>query len=383
MIKKLRNIQKMRIIFLFIFSFISLSSSAQKFYLLIGTYTSTGSKGIYVYEFDVSTGKTKWISNTDTITNPSFLAVSKNGKYVFAVNETNGANPGRISAFSFDKNQGKLNFINSQFSGGDDPCHVAVSADDNWVAVANYSGGSAALFSVNQNGAIKPYVQLEQNSGSSINKERQKNTHVHETVFSPDNGYLFTPDLGTDKIMIYKFNPLKKLPLQPSEPAFINTIPGSGPRHLTFHPDKKFAYLICELNAAVVAYNYDKGYLEEIQTISSLPEDFKGRVDGAEICTSPDGKFLYTSNRGDQNSVTIFSIDPHTGKLNLSGYQSTSGKAPRNFLIDPTGNFLLAANQDSDNIVIFKRDNHTGLLKETGEQIHIPKPVCLQMVPVK
>lgn len=381
--KRFFDMRKMRLTFLFAFIFISFFCSAQKFYLFTGTYTSTGSKGIYVYSFDASTGTAKWISNTDSTTNPSYLTVSKNGNYVYAVNETNGANPGRVSAFSFNKKNGALHLLNAQFSGGDDPCYVATNASDKWLTVANYTSGSAAIFPINKNGSLQPYAQLIKDSGSSINKDRQESAHVHETVFSQDNAYLFTPDLGMDKVMIYKFNPAGKKPLTPSNPPYVSIKPGSGPRHITFHPNKKFAYLVSELAGSVTAFKYNNGKFFQIQSISAHPEDFKGTIGSAEINVSPDGKFLYVSNRGDENTITIFSINSITGKLKLVGYQSTLGKAPRNFIIDPSGNFLLVANQDTDNIIIFKRDKKTGLLKETGEQIHVPKPVCLQLIPMK
>jgi 6-phosphogluconolactonase len=358
----------------------SLCGTAQNYYLLIGTYTGTGSKGIYVYEFNAQTGDTKWISNTDSVTSPSYITLSHNGKFVYAVNETNGARPGRVSAFSFNKNNGKLNFINSELSGGDDPCYVAVSADDKWIAVANYSGGNLSVFPLNKNGSLQPYSQLIQDSGSSINTERQERAHVHESVFSPDNNYLLTPDLGMDKVMIYKFKSSLKKPLQPASPAFVKTTPGSGPRHITFSPNKKFAFLIHELSGTVTAYTYNDGKLKKVQEIATHPEGFKGEIGSAEVFVSPDGKFLYASNRGDENTITIFSINALTGKLTLAGYQPVLGKAPRNFIIDPTGNYLLVANQDTDNIVIFKRDKKTGLLKETQKQITLPKPVCLQMI---
>ena len=355
-----------------------MSSQSQIFHLFIGTYTNTGSKGIYVYSFDANTGKAAWISNTDGIVNPSYLTVSKNGNYLFAVNETNGDNPGRVSAFSFSKEKGTLQFLNSQLSGGDDPCHVATDKNDNWLTVANYSGGSAAAFPINKDGTLHPFSQLIETSGHSVDKERQEKSHIHETVFSHDYDYLFTPDLGTDKLMIYKFDPSEKKPLQPASPAFLKMPEGSGPRHITFHPNNKFAYIISELSGSVLAYKYDNGKFEELQTIATHPEDFKGDIGSAEIDVSADGKFLYVSNRGDQNSIGIFLID-NSGRLTLKGYQSTLGKGPRHFIIDPTGNFLLVANQDSNNIVVFKRDKETGLLTETGDQILIPRPVCLQM----
>jgi 6-phosphogluconolactonase len=365
------------------FSFISFNCIAQNFYLVVGTYTGTGSKGIYVYNFNVTTGKAKWISNTDSVTNPSYLTISHNGKYIYAVNETNGEHPGKVSAFSFNKNTGSLHFLNSQFTGGDDPCYVATNTNDACVVVANYTGGSLSAFKVNNNGALQPYAQLIRHTGTSINKERQEKAHVHETVFSPDNNYLLAPDLGMDQVSIYKFNQLKKKPLTPSDPPYASITAGSGPRHITFHPNKKFAYLVNELSGTVIVYNYKNGKLTRIQEAATHPENFKGTIGSAEICTSPDGKFLYVSNRGDENTITIFSINATNGKLKLQGYQSINGKAPRNFIIDPTGNYLLVANQETDNIVIFKRDKKTGLLKMTGDEIHIPKPVCLQMAEIK
>jgi 6-phosphogluconolactonase len=370
----------MRLLTLLTFLLGSLCASAQSFYLFAGTYTGSGSKGIYVYNFNSQTGKAKWVSNTDSSTNPSYLTVAHNGDFVYAVNETNGANPGRVSAYAFNKNKGTLEFLNTVLSGGDDPCYISTSNDDKWAAVANYTSGSVAVFPVNKNGSIQPYSQLIKDSGSSINKDRQATAHVHEAVFSPDNAYLFTPDLGMDKVMIYKFNHLSKQPLKPSSPAFVKAAPGSGPRHFAIHPNKKYAYLIHELSGTVTTYSYNNGKLIQLQDLPAHPAGYSGTIGSAEIAISPDGKFLYASNRGDENTITIFSINSSTGKLKLDGYQSTLGKGPRNFIIDPTGNFLLAANQNTDNIVIFKRNKQTGLLIKNGEEIHVPKPVCLQML---
>jgi len=368
----------MRLLFLFFFSTIILSSEAQTFTLFVGTYTGSGSKGIYVYHFNATTGKPQLVSNTDSADNPSYLAISKNGKFVYAVNETGGSKPGHVSSYSFDKNTGKLSFINSQLSGGDAPCYVSVTKNNKWVAIANYSGGSASIYPVDKNGALEPSAQFIQDTGSSANKSRQEKPHVHSAVFSPDEHFLFTPDLGTDKVMIYAFNQSEKQPLTAANPSFAKIASGNGPRHLTFHPDQKFAYVIEEISGTVSAYKYDNGNLKFIQRLITHPENYKGKIGSADIHLSPDGKFLYASNRGDENTITIFSVDGVTGKLALKGYQSTIGKTPRNFVIDPTGNYLLAANQDSDNIIVFKRDKQTGLLKQ-GDEIKVPKPVCLKM----
>lgn len=352
--------------------------------MFIGTYTGSGSKGIYVYSFDAASGETSLLSNTDSsVINPSYLAISPDLKYIFSVNETHGERPGSVSSFSFDKKKSALRFINSQVTDGADPCYVTFDKTGKWLIAASYSGGSVSIFPVNKNGSLNPHAQLIQDVGSSIMKGRQDKPHVHSVVLSPDQKYLFTPDLGLDKIMIYKFNPSSEKPLSPAQPPFEKVTGGFGPRHFVFHPNNKFAYLISEMAGTVSAYKYSGGKLTNIQDIKAHPEDFAGNIGSADIHVSPDGNFLYASNRGEENTITIFSIDKSTGKLKLEGYQPTLGKTPRNFIIDPTGNYLLVANQDSNNIVIFKRNKTTGLLEETGDQIQLPKPVCLKMAEMK
>lgn len=357
----------------------SLTANCQKYFLFIGTYTGSGSKGIYVYTFNAATGKARWISNTAEVVNPSYLAISPAGTEVYACNETNITNGGGISAFKFNRKTGSLTLINKQSSGGDDPAYVAMDKKGKWVMVANYSGGNFSAFRINASGGLQPFSQLIQHSGNSVDTQRQQNAHVHSTVFSPEEKYLFAADLGMDKVMIYNFNTDSKKPLTPAVPAFERTDPGSGPRHFIFHPNGKWAYLIEEMAGTVVAYNYKKGKLTFIEKIATHTDTAKGSFGSADIHISPDGKFLYASNRGNENNITIFSIDKFTGKLLLKGYQHTMGIKPRNFIIDPSGKYLLAANQQTNNIVIFKRNIKTGLLKYTGRQINIPKPVCLKM----
>ncbi|MEO6637876.1 MAG: lactonase family protein [Ginsengibacter sp.] len=369
----------MRLSILSMFLFLSLSSFSQKFYLFTGTYTGSGSKGIYVYQFNAANGKASLLSYTDSVANPSYLTVSRDGNNVYAVNETH---PGFVSSFSFNKKNAKLSLINSQPTGGFDPCYVTQDSSGKWLTVANYTGGSVAVFPVNKNGFLHPYAQLVQDSGSSVNTARQEKAHVHSTVFSPDGKYLFTPDLGMDKVMIYKFRSSLKKPLVPANTPFEKTLEGEGPRHFVFHPNNKFAYLISELSGTVSAYKYHDGKLTKFQNVKAHPAEFNGNIGSADIHISPDGKFLYNSNRGDENTITIFSID-NMGKLTLKGYQPVMGNTPRNFIIDPTGGYLLVANQESDNIVIFKRNKTTGMLKATGEEIKVPKPVCLQMAIMK
>ena len=360
--------------------FLLMSCSSQEYYLFIGTYTKTGSKGIYVYSFNAKNGTVKWIINTDSSSNPSFVTMSKNQKYLYAVNETGGPDPGRVSAYSFDKKNGELHFLNSTLSGGDAPCHLAASDDNKWLTVANYSSGTTTVFPLNDDGSIKPYSQIIYDS---IYRASDDNStpHVHETVFSPGEKFLLTPDLGLDKVIVYKFNHESQQPLVLS--SSVESPKGSGPRHITFHPNKKFAYLMHEMGGIITMYHYDDGKLEQVQELPTFPEGFNGKKDGAEVCVSPDGKFLYVSNRGDLNSITIFSIDPSDGKLTLKDHQPTLGKGPRSFIIDPTGNFLLVAHQYTNDVIIFRRDKNSGLLTKTDIEIQVPIPVCLQLIPKK
>lgn len=269
-----------------------------------------------------------------------------------------------------------MTLINKQPSGGDHPCYVSVDKTGRWVAVGNYSGGNLSVIPVMVNGSLG-VPNTVNHSGKSVDKGRQEKPHVHATVFSEDNKFLFVPDLGIDKVMMYAFNPGSgKLTAQDS----IVTEAGTGPRHFTFHPDNKFAYLVEELTAGISAYEYKNDKFTFLQRIAALPADYTGPKSGADLHVSPDGKFLYSSNRGDANSISIFSINEKTGKLTLKGHQSSMGKTPRNFNFDPSGNFLLVANQNSDNIVIFKRDKDTGLLEDTGKRIEVGNPVCIKWV---
>ena len=349
--------------------------NAKEHYLLMGTYTSGKSEGIYVYKFNSESGDFSFVS-TAKAENPSFLAVSPNEKYVYAVHE-NGNDKGSIAAYAFDKKTGQLTFLNKESSGGDHPCYVSTDRSGKWVVTGNYSGGNLAVLQAMSDGRLLPAVQVINHEGGSVNKQRQQKPHVHSTIFSPDDKYLFVPDLGMDKVMIYPFdNNTGKL--NPASSSFAQIEPGGGPRHFTFHPSGNYAYVIEELSGNVTAFSYDKkGKLTGIQTVSAIPSDYKGAVGSADIHVSPDGKFLYASNRGESNTLAIFSIG-NDGKLKSVGHQSTLGKTPRNFNLDPTGNFLLVANQNGNNVVIFKRDKQTGLLTPLEKQIEVPNPVCIK-----
>ena len=368
----------------FLLSLLAFSAAtAQKNpYLLVGTYTSGKSEGIYVYQFDTKTADNNLISVAKT-SNPSYLAIAPNKKIVYAVNETADTTGsvvgGAVTAFSFTAADGKLTALDKQLSGGTNPCYVAVDKTGKWVFAGNYSSGTLAVFPVKPNGSINVASQVIAQAGTSANLDRQEGSHVHATVISPDNKFLFVPNLGVDKVFIYQLNKATGK-LTPTAEKTANSEPGSGPRHFTFAPNGQYAYLMEELTGTVVVYKYNNGKLIKQQRLSALPKDFTGAAGSADIHVSPDGKFLYCSNRGDANTITIFSINPQNGKLIVAGSQSTLGKTPRNFNFDPTGNYLLVANQQSDNIVIFKIDKKTGLLTDTGKRILVPNPVCIKWI---
>lgn len=345
--------------------------ATQDYHLLIGTYSSEGKpNGIYVYRFNTRSGEFKMAQPVTELSNASYLAISRDRKNVYAISGES------VNAFAFNPVSGALTFLNSVPSQG--PAYVSVDDSMKVVFSGNYGGGNVLSIHLDTDGSfIKDDTQIVQHEGSSVVKERQEKPHVHSVVLSPDDRYLLVPDLGTDKVYQYHVDANQKEILTPADPPYLAVKPGGGPRHLVFHPNGKYAYLVLELQGAVMAFDYHAGKLEAKQTISMVTPDFKGCLSGADIHVSQDGKFLYASNRGDANEIAIFSIDKQ-GRLTLISRQSVLGKMPRNFAIDPTGNFLLAANQDTNEVVIFKRDQKTGLLTPTGQKIEVDKPVCLK-----
>jgi 6-phosphogluconolactonase len=371
----------MRSLFLTFILICSFAARAQQYYLFIGTYTDkTASKGIYVYRFDVSTGEAAPVS-TAAAENPSYLALAPGGKFLYAVNETSGQNPGAVSAFAFDGSTGGLRFLDKQTSGGDDPCYVSVDAGRKWVMVANYSGGSLAAFPVRADGSLAPATELIQHTGSGPNKVRQEKAHVHSAIFDPQQQHLMAADLGMDKLSVYNFDAGARRPLTAPTDSTIKMEPGSGPRHFAFSPGKPYLYVLNELQGMVDVFKLTDGKYAHLQRISSHPAGYQGEIGSADIHIAPGGRFLYASNRGDANSIAIFSIDGNTGRLTVQGFQPTLGKTPRNFTIDPGGHWLLAANQNSGNISVFRIDQKTGLLKDSGKEIKVPAPVCLVLLP--
>jgi 6-phosphogluconolactonase len=372
----------MKLLFSILLSLLLLSSAAQEHYMIVGTYDSPKSEGVYVYKFNSADGSAIAISHIKT-SNPSFVTFSPDGKFVYAVHETapQDGKGGDIASFAFNKETGTLTFINRQLSGGDHPCHVETDKTGKWLFASNYSSGSLSVLPINADGSLGIATTI-QHTGSGKNVQRQKGPHTHGAIISDDNKYLFVTDLGIDKVMIYAFDATTGK-LTPAKQPFVQSVPGSGPRLFTFHPTNKFAYVIEELTGTVSVYKYKKGKLDVKERISTMLQNDTLFAGSADIHVSPDGKFLYASNRGDVNTIAIFSINKKNGKLTGIGHQSTLGKTPRNFSIDPSGKFLLCENQNSDEIVIFKRDVNTGLLSDSGKRIAVGKPVCIKWLTVE
>lgn len=367
-------------IFLFVILWVAainlVAQSPSQYYLLVGTYTNGNSEGIYVYNFDTEKGTAGNAGMAKGVPNPSFLAVSPDKYYVYAVCERS---PGFVCSFSF-KN-GSLNPINRQPSAGDGPCYVTVDATGKWVVVANYGSGTLGIMRANPDGSLEPFHQQIVHEGKSINTTRQEKPHIHAAVFNMANDQLLVPDLGTDKVYLYDFD-AQTGSLKPSEMPFVSAAPGSGPRHIDWHPDGNYVYLMEELSGSVTVFQYKNRGLIPIQSIAALgkvPVD--SEKSGADIHVSPDGKHLYCSLRGNHNQLVHFAINSKDGKLKSKGLYSTIGKTPRNFTIDPTGNFLLVANQNTDDIFVFKRNAKSGKLQFTGTRIPSPTPVCMKWIP--
>jgi len=352
-----------------------LSFSRRELTLYIGTYTSGKSEGIYVYRLDQLTGELQRAGAVKS-ENPSFLAIDPGKRFLYAVNETPN---GSVSSFQIDRKTGELSFLNQQSSAGADPCHVTVDSQSKSVLVANYTSGSVAALPVQRGGSLGAPVDVEQHEGSGP-REQQKGPHAHCIKLDRANRFAFAADLGNDQVMIYRFNPATGK-LEPATQAAATVHPGAGPRHLTFHPDGKFLYVINELDSSLTTFKYDaaRGTLTAFETVSTLPREFTGQSFCADVHVSKSGRFLYGSNRG-HNSIVVFEIGARDGRLKLIEHVSTAGKWPRNFVIDPSGQFLLVANQHTDNVVVFRIDAQSGRLTPTGQSVEIPTPVCLQFL---
>jgi 6-phosphogluconolactonase len=350
----------------------------------VGTYTKgTDSQGIYRLELDLVRGELKSCSLAAEAVNPSFVAIHPSRRWLYAVGEVGGGpgkKNGEVSAFSIEPHSGRLRLLGHQSSGGIGPCHVLVDRSGRCAVVANYGSGSLACLRIEDDGRLDAASSIVRHVGSSVNPRRQEGPHAHATTLDAANRLAFVCDLGLDKIMIYRLDPVRGL-LTPSDPSSVGVVPGAGPRHFAFHPNGRFAYVIDELASQVDVFAYESspGRLAAIQSISTLPPDFHGNNTAAEIEVHPSGKFLYASNRG-HDSIAMFSIEERSGMLHPLGHASAQGRTPRNFSIDPSGVFLLVANQDSGNVVLL-RIGGDGKLTPTGSSLSVAAPVCVQMMP--
>ncbi|MGA2132244.1 MAG: lactonase family protein [Bryobacteraceae bacterium] len=360
--------------------------AAREYFVYFGTYTDKGSKGIYVSRFRPATGKLTPPELVAETANPSFLAVDPTNHYLFAANEIGdyqGAKSGSVSSFVIDRHTGKLTAVNTVASRGADPCHLTVDKNSKHVLVANYTGGSVAVLPIQAGGRLGDSSDFKQHLGSSVDPERQKEPHAHDVVLTPDNRFAVVGDLGLDKLLVYRFN-ADKGTLTPNDPPYGQVKPGSGPRHFALHPNGRYAYVISEMGNTITAFDWDgdKGALEELQSVPTLPADFKGENTTAEIAIHPAGRFLYGSNRG-HDSIVVYAIDPANGKLTLVEDDPTLGKEPRNFALDPAGQYLFAANQNSNTVVVFKVNPKNGRLTASGEKVEVSSPVCVTFVPAE
>ncbi len=354
----------------------------EKLLVYVGTYTTGKSKGIYLYEMNAKTGALTLKSVQDSV-NPTFLIIAPDHRHLYSINEIGdfqGTHNGSVSAFSITPETGELLPLNVENSGGSGPCFVAADSKGKNLLVAHYGDGLVSVMPIKADGSVAKISSSNQHTGMSVDKNRQEGPHAHSFYLDPANRFALSADLGTDKVMIYKYDSAKST-ITPNVPAFAALPPGSGPRHMAFHQNGKLLFVINELSSTITSFHYNpsKGSMEAIETVSTLPADFKGGNSTAEILIHPNGKFLYGSNRG-HDSIAIFKIDATTGKLFLIGNEPAQCKTPRNFRLDPTGQFMIVAGQDSSNLVVFRVDQKTGKLSPAGVNIEAPNPVCIKFL---
>ncbi len=349
--------------------------------LYVGTYSDRGSQGIYVLEFDRKTGKLSERQTLEDKDSPSFLTIHPNGKYLYAVyREGKDANDqhGTVTAFAIDPKDGRLSKLNERSSEGAGPCHVSVDPQGQLVYVSNYGEGNLAVYPIGTDGKLGEASDVVQHSGGSVNPDRQQEPHMHSIIPSESGDLIYASDLGIDKIMLYQPD-RSSSKLSAATPPFATSTPGAGPRHFALHPSGKFAFSIEELSSTTAAYAVqESGSLKPVDRATTLPKG--ASADGnstADIHVSPDGKFVYASNRG-HDSIVIYAVDTNSGKLTYVGNEPAGGKHPRNFCMDDRGEFVWVANRDTDNVVVFSRDAVTGKLTPTGNEIKVPAVVCVQ-----
>ncbi|HWA10015.1 MAG TPA: lactonase family protein [Opitutaceae bacterium] len=353
---------------------------AADMFVYFGSHRSGPHIGFSLAHFDTDTGvltKPEFLLEARA---PAYFVIHPDGRHLYTCNS---GDPGSAAAYEIDPHTGQLKFINRELAGGGDTSYLSLDHTGRYALVANYAGGNIAAFALRPDGGLGDWTAFAQHTGSGVNPQRQTHAYAHSIVLDPTNRFALVPDLGVDKVFVYRFNE-KDGSLTPNTPAFTAVAPGSGARHIKFHPNGRWAYLINEMGCTVIAFSWDsaRGTLAEFQTISTLPADFKGTSACAELEIHPNGRFLYGSNRG-HDSLAVFAIDQETGRLTLLQHVPTQGKTPRNFALDPTSRWIICTNHDSNNAVVFRIDEATGRLTQAGDPVSVPYPFCERFLPVR
>lgn len=372
-----------RFVWLLIFALfvvaLALPARAMDTFVYFGSHRNGPGIGFSLGRFNTHTGVLTKPEFLLEARQPAYFVIHPDGRHLYTCNS---GSPGGVSAYTIEPRTGALTLLNRQLAGGGDTSYISLDRTNRYVLAANYDGGNIAVFALKPDGSIGDWTAFVQHTGKSVDPQRQTHAYAHAIVVSPDNRYVLVPDLGVDKLFVYRFDE-KTGALTPHTPAFVTVPPGSGPRHVKFHPNGRWVYLINEMGSIVIGYEWDaaKGTLTEFQTVSTLPADFKAANACAEVEIHPNGKFLYGTNRG-HDSLAAFSIDATNGRLTPIQHVSSAGKTPRNFAFDPTGKWIVCTNHASNNAVVFRVDDTTGKLTQQGEPISVPAPFCERFLPV-
>lgn len=350
--------------------------------VFISAFVSGDKGAIHAYRLEPETGRLKQVHRTTEVENPFFIVVSKDQKFLYSIHAKSfgGKEPEQVAAYALEGRTGRLKLLNRQSTRGSASCYLDIDATGRTVLVANYSTGNVASLPVKEDGSLGEAASFIQHVGSSVDPARQKGPYAHCIVVSPDNRFAFAADLGLDQVLGYRLDP-KAAKLSPNQPPFVKTPPGAGPRHLTFHPDGKHVYVINELKNSVTLFDYvsESGTLSVRQTISTLPADFDGTSHCADLKITPNGQFLYGTNRG-HDSIAAYRLGDD-GRLTLIGIEPSLGKGPQNLVITADGKLLLCANMPGNNVAVFRIDAQTGGLKSIGEPVSLPSPSCIRLLP--
>jgi 6-phosphogluconolactonase len=365
---------------LVLFLGVSSTAAAMETFVYFGSHSNQPGAGFSLARFDTDTGVLTKPSFLLEAKEPAFFIIHPNGRHLYT---SNSGSPGGLSAYAIEPHTGALTLQNRQLAGGGDTSYISLDRTNRYALVANYDGGNIAAFALEPDGSIGDWTAFVQHTGKSVNPQRQAHAYAHAIVVSPDNRFALVPDLGVDKLFVYRFDE-KTGKLAAHDPAFVEVPAGSGPRHVKFHPNGRWVYLINEMASTIIAYDWDaaRGRLTKLQSVSTLPSDFKGNSTGAEVEVHPNGKFLYSSNRG-HDSLAAFAIDAKDGRLSLIQHVPSGGRTPRNFAFDPTGKWLICTNHSSNNAVVFGVDGNTGLLTQKGDPVSVPSPFCERFLPVR